>query len=87
MAAEAYVRARIDTATKAIAEDNLRKIGLTPSVVIRQLMRHIAAAGTVPFDLRIPNATTVAAIEELETGGGTRHPSVKSLMADLDADD
>ena len=35
----------------------------------------------------IPNAETIAAIEELEKGGGKSFGSVEELMAELNADD
>ncbi|MDI9349945.1 MAG: hypothetical protein QM537_08110 [Candidatus Symbiobacter sp.] len=34
-----------------------------------------------------PNADTIAAIEELERGGGKSFKTIEELMADLDADD
>ena len=36
---------------------------------------------------RIPNETTLAAIEELNRGGGHEFSSIAELMADLDEDD
>ena len=35
----------------------------------------------------VPNAETIAAIEELERGGGKSFNSIEELMADLNADD
>jgi hypothetical protein len=35
----------------------------------------------------VPNAETIAAIEELERGGGKSFDSIEELMADLNADD
>ena len=35
----------------------------------------------------VPNAETIAAIEELECGGGKTFDSIEELMADLNADE
>jgi hypothetical protein len=35
----------------------------------------------------VPNAETIAAIEELERGGGKTFSGIEELMADLNADD
>ena len=40
-----------------------------------------------PFDVKVTNATTREAIEELEAGKGKRLASVADLMADLHAGD
>ena len=41
----------------------------------------------MPFDVKVPNATTKKAIAELEAGKGKKFTSVDDLMADLHADD
>ena len=85
--ADAVIRARIDAQTKARATAALQAMGLSVSDVIRMLMFRIAEEGRLPFEVKVPTATTQAAIDELESGNGVRFDSVESLMADLDADD
>jgi len=85
--ADTYVRARIDTATKERATEALAAMGLSVSDAIRLLMRRIADERRLPFEVRVPNATTHEAIAELEAGKGKRFTSVDELMADLHADD
>jgi DNA-damage-inducible protein J len=51
------------------------------------LMIRIAREKALPFDVRIPNEETQAAMRELEAGGGKTFSSVKALMADLNEDD
>ena len=85
-AADTYVRARIDTATKDRASDALEAMGLSISDAIRLLMLRIADERRLPFEIRVPNATTRRAIAELEAGKGKRVRSVKALLADLNAD-
>jgi DNA-damage-inducible protein J len=87
MAATAVVRARIDEKTKRKAAKALKKVGLSVSDAIRLTMVKIAEGQTPPFDLHVPNAETIAAIEELEKGGGRRVSSVEELFAELNADD
>lgn len=85
--ADTYVRARIDTATKERAADALDAMGLSISDAIRLLMLRIADERRLPFEVKVPNATSRKAITELEAGKGKKVKSVKALMADLNADD
>jgi DNA-damage-inducible protein J len=85
--ADAYVRARIDTNTKERAADALEAMGLSISDAIRLLMLRIADERRLPFEVKVPNATTRKAIAELEAGKGKHFASVEALMADLHADD
>lgn len=80
------VKARIDEDTKQRAAVALGKMGLSMSDAIRILMRRVADEGCMPFDIKIPNAETRGAIEELEAGKGYRAGSVEDMMAQLNAD-
>jgi DNA-damage-inducible protein J len=51
------------------------------------LMTRIAAEQALPFDPKVPNATTVAAMQESRSGSLPRFSSTDELMADLNADD
>jgi len=84
-AADTYVRARIDTDTKERAADALGAMGLSISDAIRLLMLRIADERRLPFEVKVPNATTRKAIAELEAGRGKKFANVKDLMADLHA--
>lgn len=81
------VRARIDADTKERAADALEAMGLSISDAIRLLMLRIADERRLPFEVKVPNATTRKAIEELEAGKGKRANTIEELMAELDADD
>ena len=85
--ANTYVRARIDTATKERAAEALGAMGLSISDAIRLLMLRVADERRLPFEVKVPNATTRKAMAELEAGKGKRFTSVDALMADLHADD
>ena len=84
--ADTYVRARIDTRTKELASDALEAMGLSVSDAIRLLMIRVAEENRLPFNVKVPNATTRKAIAELETGKGKRFSTVDGLMDDLHAD-
>lgn len=85
--ADTYVRARIDTQTKERAAAALEAMGLSISDAIRMLMVRVADEQRLPFNVRVPNATTKRAIAELEAGKGKKFASVDALMAGLHTDD
>jgi DNA-damage-inducible protein J len=49
-------------------------------------MLRIADERRLPFEVKVPNATTRQAMAELEAGKGKRFANVEALMADLHAD-
>ena len=61
------VRCRIDPKTKEDAAEVIESLGLTVSDAIRLFLTRVASEGAIPFELRVPNAKTVAAIAELES--------------------
>ena len=82
MPANAVVRARIDEKTKKKATVVLKSIGLTPSSAFRLMMTRIAKERQMPFDVHVPNAETIAAIEEGRAGAGLKtFKTVEALMA------
>ncbi|HRZ24544.1 MAG TPA: type II toxin-antitoxin system RelB/DinJ family antitoxin [Candidatus Contendobacter sp.] len=87
MATTTMVHVRVDEAVKAKAAATLAAMGLSVSDAVRMLLVRIAAEQALPFDVRAPNAETVAAIQELEAGRGRRFENMDSLLADLNAGD
>lgn len=87
MAAAEIVRARIDSDLKKEASAVLSGMGLSVSDAIRLLFVRVAAEKAMPFDLRMPNTETQAAMRDAREGRVTRVSNVSALMADLDADD
>jgi DNA-damage-inducible protein J len=81
------VRARVSAKLKRDAADVLKKIGLTPSDAFRLLLTRVAAEKRLPFEPLIPNAKTIAAMQEARRGGGKSVKTVKELWAALDAED
>lgn len=87
MTANAVVRARIDERTKIEASKVLAAMGLTASDAFRMMMKRIASEKALPFSPLVPNAETIAAMEEHLHGPLPRFNTIEELMADLHADD
>jgi DNA-damage-inducible protein J len=87
MASDTVVRARIDGQVKEKAAKVLAEMGLSVSDAIRLLLVRVAAEKALPFEVKVPNAETLAAMAELERGEGAQFENVADLMADLNAED
>ena len=87
MASGTVVRARIDGQIKEKAAKVLAEMGLSVSDAIRLLLVRVAAEKALPFEVKVPNAETLAAMAELERGEGAQFENVADLMADLNAED
>ncbi|MDG2961690.1 type II toxin-antitoxin system RelB/DinJ family antitoxin [Exercitatus varius] len=61
---ETYVRARIDSAIKQEATEALHAMGMNMSDFIRIALTRVAKEKAIPFNIQVPNSTTVAAIHE-----------------------
>ena len=68
MASDTIVRARIDGQVKEKAAKVLADMGLSVSDAIRLLLIRVAAERTLPFEIKVPNGETRAAMAELERG-------------------
>ena len=87
MATTAMIHVRVDETVKAQATATLAAMGLSVSDAVRMLLVRVATEQALPFDVRVPNTVTTAAIQELETGRVPHFASVDDLLADLNADD
>lgn len=87
MPENAVVRARIDEKTKKKATRVLKSMGLTPSGAFRLMMTRVAKENALPFELRIPNAETVDAMEAGLRGDVTTVATVDELFQKLNAKD
>lgn len=68
MAANAFVRARIDETLKNEAAAVLADMGLTVSDVVRIALTKIAKEKALPFEMRLPNALTAKTLTKSERG-------------------
>jgi DNA-damage-inducible protein J len=81
------VHVRMHKGVKTKAEKALKAMGLSVSDAVRVLLTRVATEQALPFDVRVPNVKTRAAMKELESGRGVHVETVAGLMADLNADD
>ena len=84
MSADSFVRARIDSDTKARATEALQAMGLSVSDAIRLLLLRVAEEKRLPFNVQAPNAITRQAMVELDEGKGRRFATAKELFTDLE---
>ncbi|MGD0630297.1 MAG: type II toxin-antitoxin system RelB/DinJ family antitoxin [Terracidiphilus sp.] len=81
------VHIRVDGEVKEQAAQALAAMGLTVSDAVRILLTRIAAEKAMPFEVRVPNRATLAAMEAGERGEVFHAASVAEMMAELNADD
>ena len=80
------VQARVSEELKEEAEAIFSAIGLKTGEAIRLFLQQCVNTGGLPFQPRVkqPSARTLAAIDELEKGGGKKFANVDDLFEDLD---
>jgi DNA-damage-inducible protein J len=64
MTATTMVHVRLDLDVKAQATEALSAMGLCVSDAVRVFLTRVAADKQIPFDLKVPNAQTQAAMRE-----------------------
>lgn len=79
-----YITARVEPKLKAAAGRVLSRVGVTTSDAITMFLRQVVLRRGMPFEVRVPNAETRRAIDELESpnrrAGLKRHATVKALL-------
>jgi DNA-damage-inducible protein J len=86
MAATEMVHVRVEKRIKTKAAKTLATMGLSVSDAVRVLLTRVAVEKALPFEVRVPNATTAAAMREARKGGLASFKSVPDLMSDLNAE-
>jgi DNA-damage-inducible protein J len=87
MAATEMVHVRIEKRIKAQAAKTLAAMGLSVSDAVRVLLTRVAVEKALPFEVKVPNAATAAAMQEARQGGLRSFDSVSALMDDLNEED
>ena len=77
------VHVRVDQKTKDSAAKTLAAMGISVSDAVRMLLVRVAAEKALPFEVRVPNATTVKAMRAADRGKGKRLSSADLLFKDL----
>ena len=86
MSKTAMVRARIEPSLKSDAEQVLAEVGLSPTEAIRLFYRQVSLQKGLPFDVRIPNNETRAAIRQVRSRKKLKSfKTTADLMRALDA--
>ena len=87
MSSTTMVHVRIDDVTKARAAETLAGMGLSISDAVRVFLKRVVADKQLPFDVRAPNAETLAALaeaDEIIRTKKTRFASAQELIDDLE---
>lgn len=78
------IQSRVSPELKQQAEAVFSALGLSTADAIRMFLQQSVNVGGLPFQpiAKRPNAETLAAMEEMETGGGQMFRSTTDLFAD-----
>lgn len=66
--------------SKEQAEAILQELGIPVAVAQELFYRQIIAYQGLPFELRLPNRTTIAAMEEAREGKGKCYDTVEEML-------
>ena len=66
MAATAMIHVRVDEETKTQAAETLASMGLSVSDAIRVFLKRVIIEKAMPFEVRVPNIETRAAMAEAD---------------------
>ena len=78
------VNARMEPMLKTKAESILHKVGLTTAEAIRLFYSQICLQKGLPFDVKVPNATTIKAMRDADSGKTIKAESVDDFFKTLD---
>jgi DNA-damage-inducible protein J len=81
--ATTMVHIRVDEKVKADAAKALASMGMSVSDAVRMMLVRVAAEKALPFEVRVPNASTVKAMQAAEQGMGKRFKTADALFKDL----
>jgi len=74
---------RLDIEAKKKAYAIFAKVGIKPAQAINLFFRQVELHKGLPFDVKIPNAETIEAMDELANGGGKLYKNSKAMFKDL----
>ena len=81
--ATTMVHIRVDEKVKEKAAETLAAMGISVSDAVRMLLVRVAAEKALPFEVKVPNATTVKAMKAADRGRGKRFKNAEALLKDL----
>ena len=83
MAKSAMIRARTEPSLKAEVEKIFHKLGLSCSEAINLFFAQVTLRKGIPFDLTLPNKTTLKAMKDVETKNVVQATDIKDLFKKL----
>ena len=85
MTKTAMIRARVEPALKQEAEECFSELGLSATEAITLFYKQVALHRGLPFEVKIPNAETVEALQQARSRERlTEYASLEELKATLD---
>jgi DNA-damage-inducible protein J len=85
MAATAMIHVRVDEEVKTQATETLASMGLSVSDAVRVFLKRVVAEKAMPFEVRVPNISTRAAMAEADEIVRTRRARFASSQEMFDA--
>jgi DNA-damage-inducible protein J len=77
------VHVRVNGKIKEKAAATLAEMGMSVSDAVRMMLVRVAAEKALPFAVKVPNATTVKAMQAADKRKGKRFRSARDLFQDL----
>lgn len=83
MAKSAMIRARTEPGLKAAADKIFHKLGLSCSEAINLFFAQVTLRKAIPFDIAVPNKTTLQAMKDTEEKKAVQAKDLKDLFKKL----
>ena len=83
MSKNAVIKAVTDAELKTKVEKILTDMGMTPDEAVNLFYSQILLHNGLPFDVKIPNKTTILAMNDTEQKKGKTFNSVDDFLQDL----
>ena len=80
MAKTAMIRARTEPGLKARADKVFRKLGLSCSEAVNLFFAQVTLRQGIPFDVAVPNRTTLKAMKDVEEKKMSSAKDIKDLF-------
>lgn len=77
------IRARVTPSLKKDAEAILSELGLSTTEAITLFYKQVVLNEGLPFEVRMPNATTRKALENVRAGKGLKKTSLEELKREF----
>jgi DNA-damage-inducible protein J len=84
MSLDATIRARCDADLKNAAEAIFKELGISTSQAINMFLAKVTREKGIPFELKIPNETTIQAMQEARDGINMEAVSIDELEAEFE---